>query len=453
MHTDILKPHRRNGGALVLACGFVLLILCGTLLLMLPAASADGESTDLLTCLFTSTSASCVTGLVLQDTGTSWSVFGQAVILFMIQVGGVGFMTVALMLSVMVRRSITPKERLIAAQSFNLPTLSGIVRLAKKTALGTVIIEVFGAALLCIRFLPLFGAKGIWYSFFTSVSAFCNAGFDLMGPYSGQFSSLSAFCGDWIVNLTVMALIIIGGIGFIVWDEITKLIFERRALSAYSKLIISVSAVLILGGAVFIAAAEWNNAATIGEMPASQKLLASLFQSVTVRTAGFNTVDLSAMLPQTKLLLIGLMFIGGCSGSTAGGVKVGTAAVAFFGVVSILRGRKNVVVFRRRVAPNNVLRAYALIALQFAVTVLGGLLISTCGCSIMSAMFESFSASATVGLSLSLTGSLNFLGKITAIILMYFGRVGILTVSYAVMAKMSDSEPVFEYADARMIIG
>lgn len=453
MLKNLKHPRIQHGGARVLTVGFAVLILIGTLLLMLPLSSADGTSTDFLTCLFTSTSASCVTGLVLCDTATAWSEFGHAVILCMIQIGGIGFMTVALMLSLIVRRSITPKERLIAAQSFNITTFSGVVRLVKKIAAGTLIIELAGAAVLSIRFIPIFGARGIWYSVFTSISAFCNAGFDLMGAYSGKFSSLTAFSDDVLVNITVAALIIIGGIGFIVWDELLKFFKDKKRLSAYTKLVLIISAILIFGGALIIAALEWNNPATMGDMSVKNKLLSSFFQSVTARTAGFNTIDLTCMQPLTKLLFLGLMFIGGCSGSTAGGVKIGTAAVAFFGVLSILRGKKEVVIFRRRVVPNNVLRAYGVIALQFAVTVAGGVIISTCGCSIMSAMFEAFSASATVGVSLSLTGSLNIFGKLAAIIMMYFGRVGILTVSYAIMSKMSDSEPVYRCADARMLIG
>lgn len=453
MQKTLKKPPIQHGGARVIAFGFALLILMGTFLLMLPVSRADGTSSDFFTCLFTSTSASCVTGLVLCDTGTTWSVFGQAVILLMIQIGGIGFMTVALMLSVMVRRAITPKERLIAAQSFNLPTFGGVVRLVKKAALGTFIIELAGAVLLAIRFIPVFGVRGIWYSVFTSISAFCNAGFDLMGGYSGEFSSLSAFSGDIIVNLTVMALIILGGIGFIAWDETIRYFRNKQRLSTYVKLILISSAVLIIVGTAVIAALEWNNADTLGEMNAFEKLLSSMFQSVTARTAGFNTFDLSGMHSATKLIFLSLMFVGGCSGSTAGGVKVGTAAVAVFGVLSILSGKSEVSVFRRRISQNNVLRAYGIIALQFAVTMTGGLIIMTCGCPLMSAMFEAFSASATVGLSLSLTGAMNLAGKITAIILMYFGRVGILTVSYAIMAKLSNSEPIYHYADARMPIG
>lgn len=453
MRKNSKKRPVQHGGARVLCVGFAILILTGTLLLMLPASSADGEGKDFLTCLFTSTSASCVTGLVLCDTATSWSDFGHGVILFMIQVGGVGFMSFALMLSIMVRRAITPKERLIAAQSFNLPTFGGVVRLVKKIAAGTLLVELSGAVLLSFRFVPLFGARGVWYSAFTAISAFCNAGFDLMGGYSGEFSNLSAFSGDPLVNLTVIGLIVIGGIGFIVWDELLKLISEKKRLSAYAKLMLSVSAVLIFGGAVIIAALEWNNDATIGEMSAPHKLLAAMFQSVTARTAGFNTIDLASMQPLTKLFFISLMFIGGCSGSTAGGVKVGTISVAFLGVVSILRGKRDVNIFRRRVAPDTVQRAFGIIALQFAVTVFGGVIISTCGASLMSAMFEAFSASATVGVSLSLTGALNTAGKLCVILLMYFGRVGILTVSYAVMSKMSETAPSHHCADARIPIG
>lgn len=451
---NIQLKKRWFGPSGTIALGFAVLILIGAILLTLPIASEDGKSESFLTCLFTATSASCVTGLVLVDTATNWSSFGEFVILGMIQIGGLGFMTLAMMLSLIVKRRISPKERQLVAQSFNLSSYGGIIRLIKKVLFGTFIFEGIGAVLLSFRFIPLFGlGKGIWVSVFTSVSAFCNAGFDLMGKDFGAFSSLTSQCSDPLINITVMALIIIGGIGFVVWDDIYKLIKERKALSVYSRIILVTTAVLLAVGTLSFAFLEWNNGGTIGGMSTGDKILASSFQSVTTRTAGFNTIDLGAMTQITKLVFMFLMFIGGGSGSTAGGIKVGTFAIVFMSVLHVLAGRSDVVIFRRRISDNNVLRALAIVVLQLAVTVIGAIVIIGGGAAVMPAMFEAFSASGTVGVSLSLTGSLNLSGKIAVMLMMYFGRVGILTVSYAVMARLSESKKEFKNAEANVMVG
>lgn len=438
----------------MIALGFAALILLGALLLMLPISSEDGQSESFLTCLFTATSASCVTGLILVDTASSWSSFGEGVILGMIQIGGLGFMTVAMMLSLLVKRRISPKERQLVAQSFNLSSYGGIIRLIKKVLIGTFTFEGIGAIVLAFRFVPMFGwGRGIWKSVFTSVSAFCNAGFDLMGKDFGEFSSLTSQYSDPVVNITVMALIVIGGIGFVVWDDIYNLVINKKRLSVYSRIVLITTAVLLFGGAFIFALLEWSNSGTVGDMTVGEKILASFFQSVTARTAGFNTVDLCAMTPITKLVFMFLMFIGGCSGSTAGGVKVGTFAIVFISILHVLAGKNDVVVFRRRISDNNVLRALAIVILQFAVTIIGGIVIMSGGAGAMDAMFEAFSASGTVGVSLSLTGTLNLAGKIAVIFMMYFGRVGILTVSYAVMARLSESKKEFKNAEANVMVG
>ena len=444
----------RLGPSAVIALGFAVLILFGTLLLMLPIATEDGHGESFLTCLFTATSASCVTGLVLVDTASNWSFFGESVIISMIQIGGLGFMTMAILLSLIIKRRISPKERQLVAQSFNISSYGGIVKLTKKIIKGTFILEGVGAAVLAIRFVPLFGwARGLWKSAFTAISAFCNAGFDLMGKDFGEFSSLTSQWDDPVINITVMCLISIGGIGFVVWDDVYKLIFEKKRLSIYSRMIIITSAILLVGGALAFLILEWDNPGTLGEMPLGGKILASLFQSVTARTAGFNTVELSAMMPVSKIIFILLMFIGGCSGSTAGGVKVGTVAVVFMCVLNALAGRSDVVVFRRKISDDNVRRALAVVVIQFAVTIIGAIVIIGSGAGVMDAMFETFSASGTVGVTLSLTANLNFLGKIVDIILMYFGRVGILTVSFAVMSKLSESKMEYKKAETNFMVG
>ncbi len=438
----------------IIVVGFCLLILLGALLLMMPLSTEDGHSEDFLTCLFTATSASCVTGLSLVDTATNWSSFGEGVILSMIQIGGIGFMTMAMMLSMLVKRVISPKERMITAQSFNLSSLSGIVALTKKIIFGTFFFELVGSVALAFRFVPLFGwEQGIWKSVFTSVSAFCNAGFDLMGDYSGKFSGLTSFYGDSVVNITIMLLIIIGGIGFFVWNELWDFFRKGKRLSVYSKIVLISTVLLIAGGALVFGVVEWNNPDTLGCMSASDKMLASGFQSVTTRTAGFSTVDMSSMMPLTKLVFMGLMFIGGCSGSTAGGVKVGTVAIVLISAWFVLRGKSEVTVMKRRLSHKNVLRAFAIVMLQLFVTLVGAVIIMSSGGSLMNSMFEAFSASGTVGLTLNLTTSLNVVSKVAVILLMYFGRVGILTVSCAVMAKLSESEGEYTRAEANMLVG
>lgn len=438
----------------IIAVGFGLLILLGAILLMLPVATEDGHSEDFLTCIFTATSASCVTGLSLVDTATNWSSFGEGVILGMIQIGGIGFMTMAMMLSLLVKRVISPKERMITAQSFNLSSLSGIVSLTKKIIFGTFFFEFVGAVALAFRFVPMFGwEQGIWKSVFTSISAFCNAGFDLMGDHSGEFSGLTAFYSDGVVNITVMLLIIIGGIGFFVWNELWDLFKKGKRLSVYTKIVLISTAILLLGGTLVFGILEWNNPGTLGSMSTSDKILTSGFQSVTTRTAGFSTVDMTAMMPLTKFVFMGLMFIGGCSGSTAGGVKVGTIAIVFISAWFVLRGKSEVTVMRRRLSHRNILRAFAIVMLQLFVTLVGAVIILSSGGSLMDSMFEAFSASGTVGLTLNLTTSLNVVSKVADILLMYFGRVGILTVSCAVMAKLSESESEYTRAEANMLVG
>lgn len=453
MKNNFLKKIRLGPSA-VIALGFAVLILMGTLLLMLPISSESGQSTSFLTCFFTATSASCVTGLVLVDTASNWSFFGESVIISMIQIGGLGFMTIAMLLSLLIKRRISPKERLLVAQSFNMSSYGGIVKLTKKIIKGTFVLEGIGALILATRFIPMFGwVGGIWKSAFTSISAFCNAGFDLMGKDFGEFSSLTSQWDDPVINITVMFLIVIGGIGFVVWDDIYKLIFERKRLSVYSRMIIITSAILLFGGAFVFLCLEWNNPGTLGEMSWGGKILASFFQSITARTAGFNTVDLQSMMPVTKIIFIFLMFIGGCSGSTAGGVKVGTVAIVFMCVINALAGRSDVVIFRRKISDDNVRRALAVVVIQFIVTMIGALVIIGGGAGVMDAMFEAFSASGTVGVTLSLTGSLNIWGRLTIILLMYFGRVGILTVSFAVMSRLSESKKEYKKAETNIMVG
>ena len=303
----------------MIVVGYLLLILLGSILLMLPVSSRDGNMTSFADALFTSTSASCVTGLVVQDTYLHWSFFGQLIILILIQIGGMGFMTIGVCVAILLRRKIGLKVRGILQESINSIQIGGIVKLTKKIIKGTLFFESIGAVLLMIRFIPEFGiGRGIWYGIFHSISAFCNAGFDLMGE-NGAYQSLIRYSDDWLVNTVIMLLIIIGGIGFLVWDDLSVKKFQWKKYHLHTKIVLSTTGFLIIGGAVLFLILEKNN--VLAGMPVKEQILCSLFHSVTARTAGFNTTDTGALTEGSKLVTMILMFIGGSPGSTAGGIK------------------------------------------------------------------------------------------------------------------------------------
>lgn len=455
MRHNTIKGSTRRKTTGVIALGFLLLIFSGMLLLMLPVSRAEGGFTNPVDALFTAVSATCVTGLVTVDTATYWSWFGQVVILVLIQIGGLGFMTLAVLMSLLIKRSVTPRERMLVAMSYNLKSYDGTGELLRRIWMGTLIIELSGALLLSFRFIPIFGFwDGAYKSIFISISSFCNAGFDVFGTYSGEFSSLAAFSGDMLVNLTVMLLIITGGIGFIVWNDIANMIVRRKHVSVYSRLVIIITLILIFGGALIIMILEWNNASTIGQMSVGKKVIASFFQSVTLRTAGFSTINQAGLTDSSKLISIVLMFIGGASGSTAGGVKVATVGVLFYSVLAISVGRKDAVLFKRKISVDSFMRAVAVISVQLLVLVAGTIAFTALADSeIISALFEATSAISTVGLSCGLTTQMNWIAKLTGIVLMYFGRVGVLTVTYAFMVNLRERQSVITYPDANMLIG
>nr|MBQ4317687.1 Trk family potassium uptake protein [Clostridia bacterium] len=325
--TDIksFKLKKRLTAGQILIIGFAAVILIGTTLLTLPISSQSGEFTSVRTAKFTSVSATCVTGLIIEDTALYWSGFGQTVIICMIQIGGLGFMTMTVLFSMLIKRTITPRERIIISQSLGLNTNSGMISLVRRILIGTFAVEGIGAAILATQFIPIFGLRdGIIKGIFHSISAFCNAGFDLLGTYSGAYSSFASFRDNVVVNVTLMLLILIGGIGFIIWDDIVDWIKKRDRITVYTKFILICSAILVFGGALVILLIEYNNPKTIGNLPFGEKLLASFFQAVTTRTAGFATIDNTLFTDAGKVFSMFLMFIGGASGSTAGGVKVGT---------------------------------------------------------------------------------------------------------------------------------
>lgn len=422
-----LKKHRKQmSQTQFIAFGFLVLILAGTMLLSLPVSSRDGESVGFLNALFTATSASCVTGLVVADTWSQWTLFGQIVILAMIQIGGLGFITVGVFVSIVLRRKIGLKQRGLMQESMSALKIGGIVKLAKKIIIGTLILEGGGAVLLALRFVPQFGVfRGIFYGVFHSISAFCNAGFDLMGS-RGPYSSFVAYYDDWLVNLVIMSLIIIGGIGFIVWDDVSthKLAVKKYLLQ--TKVVLLTTFVLVFGGALLFYLFEKDN--LLADMPAGGQILSSLFGSVTARTAGFNSTDVAAMSDGGKLLTIILMFIGGSPGSTAGGVKTTTIVVLLLYVVSNIRRTYGVNVFGRRLEDDAIKRASSIFTINLFLALTASLIIMGIQSMPMAdVMFETFSAIGTVGMTTGITRDLIPFSRVIIIILMYCGRIGSLS--------------------------
>ncbi len=433
-----------------IAAGFLIMITVGTLLLMLPIATRSGESAGPVSALFTATSASCVTGLVLHDTATYWSLFGQLVIISLIQLGGLGFMTVAMFAITLVGKRAGLRERALMAESINTESLSGFRRLARIIVTGTVIIELIGATLLSIRFIPLFGVgKGIYYSLFHAISAFCNAGFDLMGSYSGEFSSLVAFSDDILVNAVLISLIVIGGIGFLVWEDIIVNRHHVKKYRLHTKIVFTATAVLVLGGAVLIWLFEIDGVCK--GMSVKEQILTSLFSSVTARTAGFNTVDTAALSDSSTFLTVFLMLIGGSSGSTAGGVKTTTIAVILIYLVSYVRGRQPNC-FGRRLTDEALKKAVTVITINLIFSVVAGLIVcSTNNLPILDSMFETFSAVGTVGMTTGITRQLNTLSVLLCALLMYCGRVGSISFALALLEKRS--VPPVSYPTEKITIG
>ena len=436
----------------VIAIAFAVIILVGTVLLALPISSRNGQSCGIRPALFTATSATCVTGLVLQDTWTQWSGFGQTVILCLIEVGGLGFMSAASLFIFMLRRKVGLREKMLIAQALSVNEMDIVVRIQKWVLVGSIIIQLTGAAILCLRFLPDYGLKqaAIW-GVFHSVSAFCNAGFDIFGKIApGQ--SVIIFNNDPIILITLMALIVIGGLGFFVWEDVaTRRSFRR--FSVYTKLVLVTTGVLILAGAVLIGILEWNNPDTLGAMPVSQKILNAFFQSVTTRTAGFAAVDQALLTEASKGVSIVLMFIGGSSGSTAGGIKTVTFVVLVLFALARARGKNGVDVFCRNIPKEKILDAVTIISIVAGLAIFGGMFISaTSPISLVDSFFESVSALATVGLTAGATTSLSVPAQLLIIVFMYFGRVGVLTISLGFLTG-NKAEDRFRYADTNLLIG
>ncbi len=421
----------------VILLGFSAIILLGALLLSLPASSQSGEFTNFLDSLFTSTSATCVTGLVRFDTCTHWSWFGKAVLLCLIQTGGLGFMTMAISIVVLTKKRIGITARVVMQNSISAPQIGGIVKLTKKIFIGTAIVEGLGAVLLLVYFIPKLGiAKGVVYSVFHSVSAFCNAGFDLMG-YQSQFTSLTGEADNWYFNIIIMALIVTGGLGFVVWFDLIDAKFSFKDLHLQSKLVLTTSGLLIVLGALSIFLFELNGT-LFKNMPLNEQILTSLFQSVSARTAGFNTVDLASLTDSSKCMMIFLMFIGGSTGSTAGGLKTTTLAVLVLSVISTIRRKKDLEAFGRRLEDGISRTAGSIFTIYMIITLFTSMVVASIeNITLMQAMFECVSALATVGCTLGITTSVGALTEIILIVLMMLGRIGSVTVLVALFSDKS----------------
>ena len=409
--------------------GFAGVILLGTVLLMLPFSSAEKVITPFHEALFTATSAVCVTGLVVKDTGSYWSLAGQTIILALIQTGGLGVVTVAASVSLLSGKKISLMQRSTMQNAISAPKVGGIVRLTRFILRGTFLIEAAGTVLLLPVFMGDYGKKGIWMSVFHSISAFCNAGFDILGTDSSMFPSLTRYSGNILINLVIMLLIITGGIGFLTWDDIytNKLNFKRYRMQ--SKIILMTTACLILFPTVFFYICD------LTKLPMEKRLLAAAFQSVTTRTAGFNTINISGMSEASKAVMILLMLIGGSPGSTAGGMKTTTFSVLILNAIATFRSQENAGAFGRRLEYHVIKNAATIAMLYFVLFFGGGIAISVYeGLPLLDCLYEAASAVGTVGLTLGITPELHVFSQVVLIILMYLGRVGGLTLIYAVFS-------------------
>lgn len=430
-----MKKKRTLSTTQIIMLSFLAVIVLGSILLSLPVSSADGEPVAYLDALFTATTATCVTGLVTLPTVSAWSVFGQAVILVLIQVGGLGVITVMSAVMLMLNKRMGIGDRLLLQDAFNLNSLSGIIRFVKRVLLGTVLVEGLGALLYMTVFVPEFGEKGVWISVFTAVSAFCNAGMDILAE-----NSLCDYAADPVINLVTSLLIVLGGIGYIVWWDVMGLTGRKRRgwrhLTLHSKIAIAATLILIFGGGLLILLFEYHNPLTIGKLPLMDKIQVSLFQSVTTRTAGFATVPQQDLTNATSILCLFLMFVGGSPVGTAGGIKTVTLVVLAVSALATIQNRQEVSLFDRNISKQAVSKAVAVTMMSFAIAFAATLLLSAVtDADALDILFETISATATVGLSRDLTPHLNAAGKAVIIGTMYLGRVGPISLALALNAN------------------
>lgn len=444
------KIHRRFNEVQILALGFIVIILAGALILSLPISSRSGQYTNFLDSLFTATSSVCVTGLITLDTGTYWNTFGQSVILVLIEIGGLGFMSLTTFIYIIIGKKITLRDRMIVQEAINVFDIQGIVRMVKGILLFTLTVQGIGAIMLSFIFIPDYGvSKGIFYSIFHSVSAFCNAGFDLIG----NFNSITGYNTNTLFMLVISALVIIGGLGFSTISNIYQT-RSRKRLSVNSKLVITTTITLLAIGTIAFFFLEYNNPETLGNMSFKNKLLNAFFSSVTPRTAGFNSISTSGMTDSSKILTIMLMFIGGSPGSTAGGIKTTTIGLIILTIICVIKGRDDTEAFGRRFSKEIVYKAFTLFAIAigivFVVTFI--LVIAEQGEDFIDLLYEATSAFGTAGITTGVTQRLDIIGKIVIIISMYIGRVGPLTIIFA-LTKKKKRKISYKYPEGKLLIG
>ena len=426
--------------------GYLFVIVMGAFLLSLPISSASKTWTSFIDAIFTSTSAVCVTGLVVFDTATHWSIFGQIIILLLIQIGGMGVITVAISFLMLSGKKIGLFSRDALKESISAYSVGGIASLTKFIIKGILIFELLGAIVMMPFFVKEFGWSGVWMSIFHSISAFCNAGFDIMGKYSGEFSSLTMFSSMTIINIIVCLLIIIGGIGFIVWKDVHDYKFNFKKYRLQSKVVIIMTIILIILPGLYFFIFEFN------ELPLKERILVSIFQSITPRTAGFNTVNLNGVSEVGLIILVILMLIGGSPGSTAGGMKTSTIAVICASIISVFKNKGNAEIFKKRIGDENVKKAFAIFFLYLFIFLFSGLIISKIeNIPVLSGLFETASAVGTVGLTLGITPTLCLVSKIILIMLMFFGRLGGLTLIYATLGE--GKKQFYNYPLEKIMVG
>lgn len=435
---------------------FLITILLGSLLLVLPISSSSGKSVPYIDALFTATTSTCVTGLVTLPTFSTWSIFGQAVILLLIQIGGLGVITIMSGFMIMLHKKMGIGDRLLIQDAFNLNTMAGVTKFIKSVLLGTLVIEGLGAVLYSFVFIPDFGAKGVWIAVFNSISAFCNAGIDIIGD-----SSLYLYATNPLINIVTSFLIVLGGIGYIVWWDVIRVLKTRtarnkkifRRLTLHSKIAIMATLCLIVGGAALIFFSEYSNPNTIGDMSLWNKIQVSLFQSVTTRTAGFATIPQEHLTGAATVVSIILMFVGGSPVGTAGGIKTVTLIVLLSSAFSTVRNKSQTTVFNRALSSDSIRKAIA-VAMTFTLVTLTSIILLALAteASIIDVIYESVSATATVGLSRNFTASLNSMGKIIIIATMYFGRVGPISLAVALGSK-NESQNVISVPTEEINIG
>jgi len=444
-----IKANNKINPSSVLAYGFIIVIFLGTILLTLPIASKNGESVGLINALFTSTSAVCVTGLIVVNTATYWSIFGKIVIMLLIQIGGLGFMSMATLVAVLMGKKIGLRNRIMIQESLGQFTISGVVRLTIRIMQATFVIEFIGAVLLATKFIPEFGLKkGMFFGMFHSVSAFCNAGFDIIG------NSLENYVGDPVINFTIMFLIILGGIGFTVIIDIIK-VKKIKKLTLHSKLILTVTFVLLISGFIFFFVLEYSNPETLGNLSLKDKFLASAFQSVSPRTAGFNSIPTGGLRDSSKFLTIIFMFIGGSPGSTAGGIKTATFGLILLAVYAEITGKNEIVFAKRRISNETISRALSIFTMASTLVIIVTMILSITEIKFefIDIFFESVSAFGTVGLSTGITGGLSSFGKVVITITMFLGRVGPLTVATAIATRHSGKNALIRYPEGKIYVG